>query len=123
MKLSILAVASLCAALYGCAATSGEIVTSVIPVHEFADYSCDQLNAESQRIANRVVKLGGSIDQAATNDKLLTGVAIVLAWPAIGALGGTEQQERDYARIRGEYDAIHKAAAIKHCPAFGNAAT
>ncbi|HAB64343.1 MAG TPA: hypothetical protein DCE49_09190 [Pseudomonas sp.] len=42
-------------------------------------------------------------------------MGIVLFWPALFALGGTKQQEADYGRLRGEYDASHQAAILKKC--------
>ena len=41
---------------------------------------------------------------------------MVLFWPALFALGGTKQQEAEYARLRGEYDAVQQAAIQKKCP-------
>lgn len=40
---------------------------------------------------------------------------MVLFWPALFALGGTKQQEADYARLRGEYDAVQQAMIAKKC--------
>jgi hypothetical protein len=31
-------------------------------------------------------------------------------------LGGTKQQEADYGRLKGEYDALQQAAITKKCP-------
>jgi hypothetical protein len=44
------------------------------------------------------------------------GVGLILFWPALFALGGTKQQEAEYARLKGEYDAVQEAAVIKKCP-------
>jgi hypothetical protein len=32
------------------------------------------------------------------------------------ALGGTKQQEAEYARLTGEYDALQQAVVAKKCP-------
>jgi len=82
---------------------------------QYQAYDCEQLSSEIQRIQSRVVQLGGRLDEAASNDKAIAGVGIVLFWPALFALGGTKQQEADYARLRGEYDASHQAAILKKC--------
>lgn len=63
----------------------------------------------------RVNQLGGRLDEAASNDKAITGVGMVLFWPALFALGGTKQQEAEYARLKGEYDAIQQTAITKKC--------
>ena len=41
---------------------------------------------------------------------------MLLFWPALFALGGTKQQEAEYARLKGEYDALQQAAIVKKCP-------
>jgi hypothetical protein len=117
MKQAILAAAA-CIALGGCANASNNIASADISPAEFATYSCPQLVAESQRIGNRVVQLGGRLDKAASNDRAMTGVAVVLFWPALLVVGGTGQQEAEYARMKGEYAAIRQAAALKQCAAF-----
>lgn len=60
-------------------------------------------------------QLAGRLDEAANNDKVLMGVGLVLFWPVLFALGGTKQQEADYARLKGEYDAIQQAMIAKKC--------
>ena len=57
----------------------------------------------------------GRLDEAANNDKVIMGVGMVLFWPALFALGGTKQQEADYARLKGEYEAIGQAMIAKKC--------
>lgn len=85
------------------------------PPLQYKDYSCEQLTAEMTRVSTRVSQIGGRLDEAASHDKAIAGVGIVLFWPALFALGGTKQQEADYARLRGEYDAINQAAIQINC--------
>lgn len=84
---------------------------------QYQSYNCDQLNLEAQRIQTRVVELGGRLDQAAANDKALVGVGMVLFWPALFAVGGTKQQEAEYSRLKGEYDAVQQTTIAKQCAA------
>lgn len=55
---------------------------------------------------------------ASKDDKALMGVGMILFWPALFALGGTKAHEAEYARIKGEHDAIQQAAIAKKCPAL-----
>src|SRR5207253_11153466 len=64
----------------------------------------------------RVQQLGGRLDEAASNDKAITTVGVILFWPILSALGGTKQQEAEYARLKGEYDALQQMAIAKKCP-------
>ena len=90
---------------------------------QYQAYDCEQLSSESQRINTRVAQLSGRLDTAASNDKALVGVGVILFWPALFALGGTKQQEADYGRLKGEYDAVQQSAIIKKCPGMVAVAT
>ena len=100
----------------GCASSSKEISTAYVSPVQYQSYDCEQLGAEAQRLTGRLQQLGGRLDEAASNDKALTGVAMILFWPAAFALGGTKGQEAEYARLKGEADAVHQAAVMKKCP-------
>ena len=115
MKKSVFYVVSACMILSGCATASKDITAAYVSPMQFQAYDCDQLASETQRIQTRVVQLGGRLDTAASNDKALVGVGVLLFWPALFALGGTKQQEADYARLRGEYDAVQQSAILKKC--------
>ena len=112
---SIATVVSTALLLAGCASSSKDISATYVSPVQYQSYDCQQLQAETQRIQARVVELGGRLDQAASNDKALVGVGMILFWPALFALGGTKQQEAEYARLRGEYDAIAQASILKKC--------
>ena len=116
MKKPLVTVLSATIALTGCATASKDITATYISPLQYNSYDCDQLAGESQRIQSRVSQTAGRLDEAASNDQALTGVALVLFWPALFALGGTKNQEVDYARLKGEYDAVQQAAVLKKCP-------
>jgi hypothetical protein len=113
----VAATVALAVALAGCATGSKDIAATYVSPLQFQGYDCQQLQMEAQRIQSRVGELGGRLDQAASNDKALVGVGMILFWPALFALGGTKQQEAEYGRLRGEYEAIQQAAVQKKCAA------
>jgi hypothetical protein len=124
MKKLMIYTLTACIGLSGCATASKDIAAAYVSPMQFQSYDCDQLASETQRIQSRVVQLGGRLDTAASNDKAIAGVGLVLFWPALFALGGTKQQEADYSRLRGEYDAVQQAAILRKCPGIvGSAAT
>lgn len=116
MKRSIATIVSVTLALSGCATSSKDIASSYVSPLQYQSYDCDQLAAETQRMQARVQELGGRLDEASSNDKVITTVGVILFWPILFALGGTKQQEAEYARLRGEYDALQQAAIAKKCP-------
>jgi hypothetical protein len=109
--------ALLCVAivLSGCSTASSGIATAYVSPLQFQGYDCQQIAAEMQRIHVRVNQLAGRLDKAAENDKALVGVGMILFWPALFALGGTKEQEAEYARLKGEYEALERVANEKRC--------
>ena len=103
--------------LTACATAGKDIAAAYVSPMQYANYDCDQLRQEFQRIGGRVNQLTGRLDEAASNDKAIMGVGLVLFWPALFALGGTKQQEAELARLKGEYDAVQATATSKKCAA------
>ena len=122
MKKIIILAVSMSMVLSGCATASRDIPVTYVSPMQYQSYDCEQLASEIQRINSRVVQLGGRLDTAASNDKALVGVGVLLFWPALFALGGTKQQEADYARLKGEHDATQQSAILKKCPGIVAAA-
>ena len=111
----VVAVLSLALGTAGCSTASKDISSAYVSPLQYQSFDCPQLQMEAQRIQGRVVELGGRLDQAASNDKALVGVGMLLFWPALFALGGTKQQEAEYGRLRGEYDAVQQTSIQKKC--------
>lgn len=118
----LLATVALSVALGGCATSSSGVATAYVSPLQYRNYDCDQIIAEMQRVQVRVKQLAGRLDQAAENDKALFGVGMLLFWPALFALGGTKEQEAEYARLKGEYEALEKTANEKRCAQPGSPA-
>jgi outer membrane murein-binding lipoprotein Lpp len=115
VKKSVALVVSASLVLAGCATSSKDVASAYVSPIQYQNYDCGQIAAENQRLATRVSQLGGRLDEAASNDKAIMGVGLVLFWPALFALGGTKQQEAEYARLKGEHDALQQAAIAKNC--------
>ena len=81
----------------------------------FQSYTCEQLAAETYRIGSRVRELGVNVDKQATQDKWAMGVGLVLFWPALFMVDGNDGAQSEYARLKGEYEAIQQAATLKGC--------
>ena len=112
---TVLLVTVFATSVTGCATSSQDIASTYISPVQYQNYDCMQLAAEMQRVSGRVSQLGGRLDQAASNDKWLTGAGLILFWPALFALGGTKAQEQEYSRLKGEYEAASKMAIDKKC--------
>lgn len=104
-----------CVVFTGCATSSKNLTSSYVSPLQYQQYSCDQLAQESSNIQARVAEIGGAVDSRATRDKWVTGAGIVLFWPALFFVGGNKMQEAEFSRLKGEYEAVQKAAVQKHC--------
>lgn len=102
-------------ALTGCSTASKNIAAEYVSPLQYSSYDCEQIFAETDRVKTRAVKLGARLDEAASNDAAITGVGMILFWPALFALGGTKQQEAEYGRLSGELNALQEVAVSKRC--------
>ncbi len=105
------------AILSGCASSSENYHAPYISPSQFQTYTCDELLAEIERIQTRVRQLTGKPnDKNPTKDKWSLDADLSLSWAALFALGGTKEQEAEYAQLKSEYDAIQQWAITKKCP-------
>ena len=116
MKKFVASILAVVVALSGCATASKDVASIYVSPLQYQSFDCDQLAAENQRLQSRVNQLAGRLDEAASNDKAIGVVGAILFWPALFALGGMKPQEAEYARLKGEADAIQQSAIIKKCP-------
>lgn len=104
--------------LFGCAASSENHHVPYISPSQFQTYNCEELLTERERIQARVNQLTDKANDKIPNnkDKLTLGTDLSLSWAALFALGGTKEQEAEYAQLKSEYDAIQHWAVAKKCP-------
>ena len=115
MKRVVASLLAVSIAVGGCATAAKDVSTSYVSPLQYQSYDCTQIAAETLRIQSKVTELGGRLDQAASNDKAIAGVGIILFWPVLFALGGTKGTEAEYGRLKGEYEALQKSAIDKKC--------
>ena len=104
--------------LSACAKSSKDIVGAYVSPLQYANYECPQIKSEMIRVSSKVKALTGKIDTNNENDKMITGAGLILFWPALFFLGGTKEQEAEYARLKGEYEALDRVAVQKNCIAY-----
>jgi len=115
IKMRILGIVALGAALGGCASSSAEIVPAYVSPVMYQQYTCPQLAQEAQAVSQRAASLSGVEDQKRTNDGLATAAAIVIFWPAAFFVGGDKQTAAELAQMKGQMVAIEQAANMKKC--------
>ncbi|MBL6946213.1 MAG: metal ABC transporter ATP-binding protein [Rhodospirillales bacterium] len=112
LTLSILA----CFIISACASSPDDLQTQYVSELQYQGQDCDQLAFEESRITRRVSELYGSLDKKAGDDAAQMGIGLVLFWPTLFFLeGGDGPQAQEFARLKGEHEAIERVANQKKC--------
>ncbi|MFW8593060.1 hypothetical protein [Cribrihabitans neustonicus] len=115
MKNTVPGILAAAVALAGCAQNPDKIAASYVSPSSYQGRSCAQLMAERNEIVSRLNLLNAEQKQAATNDAIATGVALVLFWPAAFALAATKDHATALSAAKGNYDAITAQMTQKGC--------
>lgn len=99
-----------------CAPHSYEIRSADVPLDQYKELSCTEVYAEMNSRLRKLEELGRSIDETAETDETQTAVGLILVWPALFWLEGSDTPEaQEYAQIRGEMLSLEHAAILKDC--------
>jgi hypothetical protein len=103
-------------AMSACASNPDNISSTYVSPIQYSDYSCKQISLEMANVTRRVSELHGSLDKEASADNAQMAVGLVLFWPALFFLeGGDGPQAAEYARLKGEREALETVAVQKNC--------
>lgn len=115
INLTIVSAAVVLAAV-GCASSPNKIAAQYVSPMAYQGYDCDQIALEQNRIERRTGELYQSLKKEANADKWQMGVGLILFWPALFMLeGGGGPEASEYARLRGEYNALSEVSIMKKC--------
>jgi hypothetical protein len=101
--------------LMGCAEKSANVQGSYVSPISYEAYSCRQLAEEASRLSSRASEISGVQDKNATSDAVVTGVSLVVFWPAAFFIHGNKGNSAELARLKGEKDAVEQAVIAKEC--------
>ena len=111
--------------LAGCASHPDDIAASSVSTLAYRNYTCEQIAMELARVERAASGLYGRLEEEANSDQAEMAVGLVLFWPTLFFLeGGDGPEAAEYARLKGEREALEKTAIVKNChlPAPGDAA-
>ncbi len=115
MKKSII-YAAVFASLTACATSPDKIQTSYVSTLQYQNFDCQQIANETERVDKRANELQGSLKKAADNDSAQMAVGLLLLWPTLFFLeGGDGPEAAEYARLKGEHEALEKVVIEKKC--------
>lgn len=98
-----------------CAKSTTEIPAQYVSPLQYQAHNCQQIAAELATVSQRVSELGGQVNKTASDDNAQMGVGLILFWPALFFLDGDTPQANEYARLKGEFEALEKASIQKNC--------
>jgi hypothetical protein len=101
--------------LVGCADHTHEIQASYVSPLQFQGYSCKQISQEMGRVSRRAQEVAYSVNDNADGDSTAMAVGLILFWPSLFFIDGDTPQAQEYARLKGEFDALEQAAIEKDC--------
>lgn len=104
-----------CALLAGCATNPNNIAAAYVSPVLYQNLSCDQLAQEAARVSQAAAVATGAQQNQATKDAVMTGVSLVLFWPAAFFIGGDKGNAAEVARLKGEMQAIEQANIANNC--------
>jgi len=102
-------------ALVGCARSSEKVPSAYISPLIYQDYNCKQIAAEMHRVTRRVYDTGAAVDDAAGADAMKMGVGLLLLWPTLFFVDGDGPEAAEYARLKGEFEALEMVSIQKEC--------
>lgn len=106
--------AALAVIVSGCAKNPDKISATYVSPIQYQNYTCEQIGEEYKRISVRVAEVSGMQEDARERDSVATGVGVVLFWPAVFFLAAGDHED-ELARLKGEYEALERAAIEKEC--------
>ena len=100
--------------LSSCATHPDKIKAQYVSPLQYDGYTCAQIAIEMRRLSVNVSELRGVQEKAYTQSNVATGVGLII-WPALFFIDGNSIQASEYARLKGEFNALEQAAVQKDC--------
>jgi hypothetical protein len=102
--------------LAGCASSPDKIAASSVSTLQYEDHNCKQIAMELDRVERKTNELYYRLDKTSGNDNAQMAVGMILFWPALFFLeGGDGPEAAEYARLKGELDALETVSIHKKC--------
>ena len=98
----------------GCTTSPQNIKPAYVPAAQYQNYDCKQIETELASLYARGDQVRSKISGNAAVDAAAVGVGL-LFWPALFFLAGGGDDKEEYARIKGEYEALQQTGTDKQC--------
>jgi len=106
----------LLALLAACATRSGDIVPLTTDPSTFANWSCDAMYDEVDRVRQRAAQVAYAVDEHAGNNIIALSLGVTVFWPALLAMRPNGPDAQSLAQLRGRDEALRQAQVQRACP-------
>jgi hypothetical protein len=104
------------ASLSACASQPENIGATNVSQLQYENYTCDMLAQEAANVERQASSLYLVLNDKADRDAAQLGIGLVAFWPVLFFLeGGDGSEAQEFARLKGELDAIEKSAVQQDC--------
>jgi hypothetical protein len=110
-----IAAVAVASTLVACATPPKDIAPTYVSTTLYQNLSCNQLRGEAEAVSARAAAAFGQQEKNRSQDAAMTGVGVVLFWPALFFMKGDGAAAADVARLKGEMQAIEQVNRIKNC--------
>ena len=99
----------------GCATEAKDIPTSYVSPLVYDNYDCEQISSEASRLTRKVSESASKVDERSSDDSCTMALGLILFWPSLFFIDGDGPEAQEYARLKGEYEALEVASIQKKC--------
>ena len=85
-----------------------------VSVIQYQNYTCDNIAADAYRVVARMAELAPKLEQRASLDTMTIAGGFIL-WPMLLMTSGDRTEAAEYARLKGERQALEQTAITKGC--------
>lgn len=102
--------------LNACASNPDNMDSAYVSTLKYRNHDCDQIAIEIDYIGSRINEVYRSLEKKHHTDQWQMGVGVILFFPLLFTLeGGDGTEAVEYTRLKGEFEALRKAAIEKKC--------
>ena len=94
---------------------SSEVISQNVSTYEYSDMTCSQLEGEMVFLNNAANSAGNVVDKKNSSAKGKNAAAFLLFWPALFLIDDNSSEAQQYARLKGEYEAVQRTHRKNDC--------
>jgi hypothetical protein len=115
MKIRTVVASMMCLAQGACASHPASIAGTYVSQQQYSTWNCDQLLQERVAVTKKAREVAGEQQSTADSDQAFIAGGLILAWPLLFGVAVTKDHEKEFADLKGQYEAIDAVEQNKSC--------